>query len=91
MTDSRNIGELLVEGLADRIAQRVLDRLGDVRNPAKRLLTMEEAAEYLGRTKESVQHLVSAGKLPTVRSDRRVFLDVNDLSEWIESNKVRGI
>ena len=56
---------------------------------AKRLLTVEEAAAYLGRTKEAVQHLIAAAKLPVVKSDRRVFLDIRDLDIWIEQNKVQ--
>lgn len=29
------------------------------------------------------------GKLPVVRSDRRVFLDLHDLERWIEEHKGR--
>jgi excisionase family DNA binding protein len=89
--EARGIEDLLLDSLADRVAARILERLGETQCASKRLLTTEQAAEYLGRSKESVQHLVSSGKLPTVRSDRRVFLDVRDLDEWIEVNKVRGI
>ena len=56
-----------------------------------RLLTVDQAAVYIGRTKEAVQHMISGGKLPTVRPDRRVFVDVLDLDAWIEDNKRRGI
>ena len=59
----------------------------DARNVSARLLTVEQAATYIGRTKEAVQHMVSRGKLPTVRTDRRVFIDRNDLDQWIEDNK----
>jgi hypothetical protein len=31
--------------------------------------------------------LVASGKIPTVRSDRRVFLDRLDLDKWIDDNK----
>ena len=55
---------------------------------AKRLYSVEEAADFLGRTKEAVQHLIASGKIPTVRSDRRVFLDREDLERWIQSGKV---
>jgi excisionase family DNA binding protein len=55
---------------------------------SKRLFNTEEAADFLGRTKEAVQHLIAAGKIPTVRSDRRVFLDREDLERWIQSGKV---
>ena len=52
-----------------------------------RLLDVEAAATYLGRSKTSIQHMIAAGALPVVRSDRRVFLDRQDLDQWIESNK----
>jgi excisionase family DNA binding protein len=51
-----------------------------------RLMSIDQAAVYLRRTKGAIQHLVSCGKLPTVRPDRRVFLDRNDLDKWIEEN-----
>ena len=86
--------ELLdIDGLLDKLAERVADRIGErlggngsgaVR---PRLLTVEQAAHYLGRSKASVQHLVADGGLPVVRSDRRVFLDIRDLDRWIERNK----
>lgn len=63
-------------------------RAGPTPLTSKRLYTVEEAAEFLGRTKEAVQHLIAAGKIPTVRSDRRVFLDREDLERWIQSGKV---
>ena len=49
---------------------------------------MEQAATYLGRSKASVQHLISDGASPVVRHDRRVFLDVRDLDRWIDSAKM---
>ena len=52
-----------------------------------RLFTVEEAARYLGRTRKAVEHMIAAGKLPTVKADRRVFLDRKDLDEWIERGK----
>ena len=53
----------------------------------KRLLTVEQAAQYLGRTELAVYQLISHKKLPTVRTDRRVMIDVRDLDRWIEENK----
>ena len=50
-----------------------------------RLLTVEDSAIYIGRTKKAVQHLIASFKLRTVKSDRRVFLDRDDLDEWIRS------
>lgn len=76
---------------ADDIARRVFERFEQAAvSPAPvqpRLLTIAQAASYVGRSKGAVQHLIAAGKLPTVRADDRVFLDVRDLDEWIEKNK----
>src|SRR5262245_8226857 len=40
---------------------------------------------------EAVQHMVSSGKVPTVRSDRRVFVDVEDSAAWIREHKQAGM
>lgn len=81
--------DAILDALAERVAAKV--RAGLAHDGAAtmkpRLLTVERAATYLGRSKEAVEHMIGSGKLPTVRSDRRVFLDVRDLDRWIEQNK----
>jgi excisionase family DNA binding protein len=51
------------------------------------LLTVKTAAVYLGRSEQSIQHLIFQKELPVVRIGRRVHLDRRDLDEWIEKNK----
>jgi excisionase family DNA binding protein len=82
--DLDSLLDSLSEFLANKVAAK-LDGAGGSRQA--RLLTVEQAATYLGRTKQAVQHMVASGKLPTVRSDRRVFVDVEDLDRWIADNK----
>ena len=82
--------ESLSEFLADKVAAKLEGRVNGS-GRVTRLLTVEQAASYLGRTKEAVQHMVASGKLPTVRSDRRVFVDVDDLDQWIVENKRKGL
>lgn len=89
MTDGLDI-EALLDSVADRVAEKVRAKLaqdggGVVVRP--RLLTVEQAAVYVGRTREALQHMIASGKIPTVRTDRRVFLDVRDLDRWIEDCK----
>lgn len=87
-TDSR-LGELL-DMLADRVAEKVTDQLKQQKQTGPvetRLLTIELAARYLGRTEEAVRHLIASGKIPTVRADKRIFVDIEDLDAWITSNK----
>jgi excisionase family DNA binding protein len=79
------------EAFSDLIAAKSNTRLAEsAREGGKvrpRLLTVEDAGLYLGRTKKAVQHLIASRKLPTVKADRRVFLDRKDLDEWIERAK----
>jgi excisionase family DNA binding protein len=88
MTDRFNIDALL-EDLAERIASKLAQRLpaGSGAGVQPRLLTVNQAASYLGRTKAATQHMVASGSLPVVRHDRRVFLDRLNLDRWIESAK----
>lgn len=54
----------------------------------KRLYSVPEAAAYLGLTVEGVRYMISIGRLPAVRHGRRVLIDIRDMDEFIERNKV---
>jgi excisionase family DNA binding protein len=56
--------------------------------PRKRLYTINQAAEYLGRSPWAVRSMIWSGKLSAVRDGKRILLDVHDLDRWIEANKV---
>jgi excisionase family DNA binding protein len=51
------------------------------------LLTVKEAAVYLGRSEQAIQHLILQKILPVVRLGRRVHLDRRDLDAFIEKHK----
>ena len=55
----------------------------------KRLFTLKEGARYLGRSEWGMRELIWAGKIPVVRNEgaRKIFLDVQDLEEFIRKNK----
>lgn len=56
----------------------------------KRLYTLKEAAEYLGRSVWGVRDLVWSKVIPVVKLPmcRKMYLDINDLDAFIEKNKV---
>ena len=54
-----------------------------------RLLTVKEAAIYLGRSIPSLRELIWAGSLPIIRVGKRIHLDIEDLGKWIEQHKTR--
>ena len=62
-------------------------RSGRAERPRKRLYSIREAGEYLGRTPWAIREMVWSGKLKAVKGDRRIFLDVEDLDRWIEMHK----
>ena len=59
--------------------------------PEKRLYSIKESSVYLGRSVWALREVIHAGKLPYVKADRRIFLDIYDMDEWIERNKTRFI
>jgi len=77
------------------MARKPIDRQGSekeqgIYNPlGKRLYTLKEAAEYLGRSDWSMRELIWGGRIPVVRGDgaRKIFLDIKDLDEYIQRNK----
>ena len=91
MHSSLNIDDLLDE-LAEKVAVRLRPELAQigVAAPAvsQRLLTVPQAATYLGRTEYSIRHMTADGTLPVVKHDTRVFLDRRDLDEWIADGKM---
>jgi excisionase family DNA binding protein len=85
-------GDPAISGLAKALASEVAALLkselaristGEVQ-PV--LLDVKQAAVYLGRSEQSVQHLIFQKDLPVVRSGRRVHLHRRDLDAWIEKN-----
>jgi len=78
----------LIDAIADRVAIKVLERLptppaGD----GALLLTVGQAAIKLGRTVPAVEHLIRERRLPVVRFDRRVMLDVRDIVALVNTSK----
>lgn len=55
----------------------------------QRLYDLKAAAHYLGRPVWGVRGLVWAGKLPVIRDGRKQYLDVFDMDEYVEKNKMR--
>jgi len=79
----------IIDALASAVAAKLRADLGGSSGSASivpRLLTVDQAAAYLGRSKEAIQHMTAARKLPVVRDGRRVFLDVRELDKWIEES-----
>ena len=62
---------------------------GSVHAARKRLYTLKEGAAYLGRSEWGMRELIWAGTIPVVKPQtaRKIFLDINDLDRFVETNK----
>lgn len=57
------------------------------KRPSKRLYSVAEASEYLGRSIYSLRELIWDQKLPVVKSGVKMWIDVFDLDNFIENHK----
>ena len=61
-----------------------------ITNPVRqRLLSLKQAAQYLGRGEDSMRELVYSRAFQVVQMGERskMWLDVKDLDSWIEDRK----
>lgn len=84
-TRGGNLNQLL-----DLIADALIDRLEVRQSVRKRVLNVEQAAEYLGCSKDQVSALVAENKLIPVRFDRRLRFDIRELDRLVEESKTRS-
>jgi excisionase family DNA binding protein len=54
----------------------------------RRVLSAEEAATYIGLSRREVYNMIATKQLRTIKHGKRTMLDIRDLDEWIEINKV---
>jgi excisionase family DNA binding protein len=76
------VKEKLIESQAHGRGEEIDNRL-----PGKRLFTLKESALYLGRGLYGVRELIWKGKLPVVRDGRKMWIDREDLDQYIEACK----
>ena len=72
---------------SDTIAEAVVSRLKDSAVLTPRLLTLSQAAIYLGLTADALKAKVHMGRIPTVGIDRKLRFDRHDLDRIIEDSK----
>ena len=71
----------------DTIADAVVSRLKESAVLAPRLLTLNQAAIYLGLTADALKAKVHLGRIPTVDLDKKLRFDELDLDRIIEESK----
>jgi excisionase family DNA binding protein len=72
-----------IEEIAARLERRIDQRAPQNVAP-KRLFTVPEAAEYLGRSENAIKLLIHRGKLPVTRIDSKSQIDKKALDKLID-------
>ena len=75
-----------VPAFASAVADYLKDTLNQ-RASGRRILTLDEAAEYCGLSLDSFKKKVVRDRIPRVRLDKRWRFDRSDLDAWIDSHK----
>ncbi len=75
---------MTLDALLDMLAAKIAEKTGA---PSRRLMGINDAAEYLGITPAALRQWVASKKIPVVRVDRHMRFDVRDLDARIEAAK----
>ncbi len=72
---------------SDNIAEAVMTRIKGSSVLVPRLLTLAQAAVYLGLTQAALKAKARMGRIPTVEIDRKLRFDRHDLDRIIDESK----
>ena len=77
--------------VADNTKKKEAQRISNP--PSPQLLTLKQAAEYLGLTVWALRERVWAGTIPFVKfpEGRKIYIRTKDLDEFIEDNTYRHV
>jgi excisionase family DNA binding protein len=83
-----NLGTAAMKPLDNPVPEkRPVDRQSVGPRPGQRLLTLREAACYLGLSQWTLRELYWKGRVPGVRMTRKIHFDLRDLDSFIEASK----
>lgn len=57
----------------------------------EKLSNLEEVAEHLGLSKDTIRNSIKKGVIPYYGVDKQYKFKISEVDEWVESGKVAGI
>jgi excisionase family DNA binding protein len=75
----------IIEAACESAIKRAMN-ISDV--SPRRLLTVQEAAVYLALSEREIYNMITNKELVGVRHGRRVMIDLREIENWIETNKI---
>ena len=81
------------EKIIENCLRRVLEEKPDllVKDPEKEILSVDEAADYLGLSKQTVYQHVHKRKIPHSKRGRRLFFRRSELNDWLDKGRKKTI
>lgn len=73
-----------LDSFLDILAEKVAARIQIQPAQTKRLLTLKQAGEMIGRSAGAVNQLVKRGELRGVVCGRRIHIQIKEIEDWIE-------
>lgn len=84
MTTAGDAFGAVIEAAVERAVRKVLNR-DEVTK--RRMLSVDEAAEYLGLGPREIYNMLEDGSLGKVKRGKRTLVDIRDLDNWIARSK----
>jgi excisionase family DNA binding protein len=88
MTRNSSTADVFSQVITDAVKVAVREVLNISPATNRRLLSAQDAATYLSLSKREVYNMIANRQLAAVTHGRRKMLDIRDLDEWIQRNKV---
>lgn len=77
--------------IAAAVAERIMEPPPKTAPVQKRLVTVKEAATYMGCSARTIRRLIDGGQLERVGTDRFIRIDRVDLDRLIDDSKDRAL
>jgi excisionase family DNA binding protein len=74
-----------INAIAEAVVAKLEGRLSAPNG--NRLLSVDVAAQMLGRSKDAVYMLINRGRLASVKEGRRVHVELSELERFIDRNR----
>lgn len=86
--------EMLIKSISDQVTANILKAVGYDPNkpttPTERLLTIQEASEFLSLAVPTIYSKVSKGELPVMKRGKRLYFSDSELIAYLKTGRKKN-
>lgn len=75
----------------ENIERLLIQSSEQVKDDPNKLLSIDEASDYLNLAKPTIYSMVSKGKIPYMKKSKRLYFSKNELFEYVNEGRVKTI